>query len=202
MRLKAEVKKNRKTRYSINPLILNRWSPRAFSGEKLPDKELLPLFEAARWAPSSFNHQPWRFIVAKRETPEWKNMFSVMNKWNKSWAVNASALMLLISHKTFEYKHNPSRTHSMDSGTAMQNLSLEATTRGLIVHGMEGFDYAKARRVLKVPKDYQIEALYAIGKRGKKSILPEALQKKETPNTRLPLKQLVFKGHFGRKYIK
>ena len=143
--LSPEIKEKRKPTYSIHPFILNRWSPRAMSGEELTDEELLPLFEAARWAPSSYNNQPWRFLYAKRNTKHWNTFFSLLGEFNQSWCKNAAVLIVVISHQNFEHNNKPSRTHHFDTGAAWENLALEATHRGLVAHGMEGFEYEKAR---------------------------------------------------------
>ncbi len=186
----------RQSDYPIQPLILNRWSPRAMSGGSLSDEELMPLFEAARWAPSSFNGQPWRFILAKRETEHWKPLFELLVEFNQSWVKNASALVLIISHKTFEHNGKPSQTHSFDTGAAWENLALEGSARGLVVHGMQGFDYEKAKTVCNIPDDFQVEAMAAIGKPGKKEDLPPEIQKKELPSERKPLSELVMEGKY------
>lgn len=196
MKFSDEIKKRRKTEYSINPLILNRWSPRAMTGEELSDDELMPLFEAARWAPSSYNGQPWRFIYAKRNTPHWDKLFNLMVEFNQSWAKNAAALVVVVSRKNFEHDESPNVVHSFDSGSAWENLALEAAARGLVTHGMAGFDYEKAKKELKVPDSYKVEAMIAIGKRGKKEELPEQLQEREKPSDRKHLKEIIMEGEF------
>lgn len=175
-----EAQKIRKTNYPINPLILNRWSPRSMTGEEITDEELFPLFEAARWAPSSFNNQPWRFLYAKRNHPDWPLFFNLMVPFNQSWAKNASVLLLILSGKYFEHNSKPCRTHSFDTGAAWACMALEAAWRGLVIHGMEGFDYEQAQITLEIPDSYQVEALIAIGKRAPLKSLPEELQKKRS----------------------
>ena len=187
---------NRIPEYEIDPIILGRWSPRAMSGEPIADEELMPLFEAAKWAPSSFNNQPWRFIYAKRDTEHWQKFFDLLVEGNKVWCKNAALLVVIISHRNFEYNNKPARTHSFDAGAAWENLALEGSRRGLVVHGMQGFNYDMAREVLGVPEDYDVEAMAAIGKRGKKEDLPEKLQAAEAPNQRKPLKELIMEGKF------
>ena len=196
MKLLPEIKKNRKPEYEINPLILNRHSLRAMSGEPLSEEELLPLFEAAKWAPSSFNNQPWRFIYAERNSNHWNAFFNLLNEGNKSWCKNAGVLVVMISRKTMEFKEKPNPTHSFDAGAAWENLALEATSRGLIAHGMVGFDYKKARKELKIPGNFQVEAMCAIGKKGKIKELPENLREMETPNGRKQLKEIIMEGKF------
>ncbi|PIQ75697.1 nitroreductase [Candidatus Peregrinibacteria bacterium CG10_big_fil_rev_8_21_14_0_10_49_24] len=188
---------NRKSDYGINPLLLRRWSPRAMSGDEVSDEELMALFEAARWAPSSYNNQPWRFIYAKRNSEHWDRLFNLMGEFNQSWAKNASVLIVVISGKNFEHNGKPSRTHNFDTGAAWENLALEAVSRDLVAHGMEGFDYEKARNDLEIPDDYDVEAMIAIGKQGKKEDLPQELQEKEFPSDRKPLQDIIMEGTFG-----
>ena len=186
----------RKSTYPILPLILNRWSPRAMTGEAMSDEELMPLFEEARWAPSCYNNQPWRFIYAKRDMPAWKTFFDLMVEFNQSWTKNAAALVVVASAKNFAHNHKPAPTHSFDTGSAWMALALEASHRGLVAHGMQGFDYAKAAKALHIPEDYQVEAMIAIGKRAPKESLEPDLQKKEEPSDRKPLNEIIMEGKF------
>lgn len=184
----------RTSKYPIQSLILNRWSPRAMSGETLTDEELMPLFEAARWAPSSYNAQPWRFIYAKRETPHWKVLFELLSEGNQKWVSHAAVLVVILSHTLFEHNQKPSITHSFDTGAAWCNLALEGCARNLVIHGMQGFDYKKAKKVCQIPDDYQVEAMIAIGKPGDPKTLSSELQSQEKPSTRKPLTELVMEG--------
>ncbi|PIQ77666.1 nitroreductase [Candidatus Peregrinibacteria bacterium CG11_big_fil_rev_8_21_14_0_20_46_8] len=189
-------KTSRKSGYPISDHFLNRWSPRAMSAEPLTDDELMPLFEAARWAPSSYNNQPWRFIYAKRDTEHWEKFFNLMVEFNQNWAKNAAVLVVVVSKKTFDKNEKPSVTHAFDAGAAWENLALEAAHRGLVAHGMEGFDYEKAQRKLNIPDDHEVHAMIAIGKRGKKEDLPEKMQEMEVPSERRPLEEIVMEGSF------
>lgn len=166
------------------------------SGETIQEEELMALFEAARWAPSSYNNQPWRFLYAKRNTEHWEKFLKLMGEFNQGWAKNAAVLVVIISKKTFDHNGKPSATHKFDTGAAWENLALEAETRGLIAHGMEGFDYAKARQVLAVPEDFDVEAMVAIGKKGKKEDLTPDLQKNEVPSDRRALTEIIMEGGF------
>lgn len=195
-KLLPEIKKARKADYDIHPLILNRWSPRAMSGEEFSDKELMTLFEAARWAPSSYNSQPWRFLYAKKNTRHWDTFFNLLGDFNKQWAKNAAVLLVVISKKTFEHNGKPSVTHQFDAGAAWENLALEASHLGLVAHGMEGFDYGKAKKDLKIPDDYDVEAMVALGKRASKDVLPKEMQERELPSNRKPLKDIIIEGPF------
>ena len=182
--------------YDIHSLILNRWSPRSMTGEELTYEMLMSLFEAARWAPSSYNSQPWRFIYAKRNTEHWERFFNLLVEGNKVWAKNAAALVVVIARKNFEFNEKPARTYQFDAGAAWENLALEATSRGLAVHGMQGFDYEKARKDLEIPDNFDVMAMIAIGKRGPRNQLPPQLQEREFPNDRKPLKEIVMEGLF------
>ena len=194
-----EIKANRKTDYPIHPFLHNRWSPRSMTGEEMSDEELMPLFEAARWAPSSYNSQLWQFLYAKRGTPDWNLFYNIMGEFNQSWTKNAAIIGVIISRKLFEHNEKPSKTHSFDTGAAWMSLALEGTARGYVVHGMEGFDYEKARKDLEIPDDYQVEAMFAIGKRAPKEKLPEDLQKREAPSPRRPLKEIITQGKFRKR---
>ncbi|MBI3508482.1 MAG: nitroreductase family protein [Chlamydiia bacterium] len=187
---------HRKSDYPIQPLILNRWSPRAMSGEGLSDAEIFSLFEAARWAPSSYNAQPWRFLYAKKDTPHWKTFFDLLGEFNQSWCDKAALLGVSLARKTFEKNNKPSPTHAYDAGAAWENICLEGTSRGFVVHGMEGFDYQKARSSLKIPLEYEILAMFAIGKKAPKESLSPDLQKREVPSERKKVAEFAFEGHF------
>jgi len=184
----------RNSMYKINPLILNRWSPRSMTGEELSDEEIMSLFEAARWAPSSSNAQPWRFIYAKRNTEQWDKLFNLMFEGNKIWTKNAAVLVVVISRRNYEQNEKPSRTYQYDAGAAWENLALEAATRNLAAHGMAGFDYEKARKDLDIPDIFDVMAMIAIGKRGLKESLPAQLQERETTSDRKPLEEIVMEG--------
>ncbi len=186
----------RKPNYKISEAILKRWSPRSFTGEKISGEELMSLFEAARWAPSSFNGQLWRFIYSHRETEHWDLLFNTLVSFNQSWAKDASALALIISRKHFEMSENPAPTHLFDAGAAWENLALEAVSRNLATHAMEGFDHEKARKDLEIPEEYDVIAVIAIGKQGPKEKLDKEIQKREFPSDRRPLSEIVMEGRF------
>jgi nitroreductase len=192
----SEQTQERKSDFKINPLILNRWSPRSMTGEEIDNDTILSIFEAARWAPSSYNNQPWRFIYAKRNTPYWNKLFNLLAEPNKVWAKNAALLIVVVSSKNFEHNGKFSITHQYDAGAAWENLALESSSRGLVAHGMQGFDYEKAREDLDIPDTFDVMAMAAIGKQGPKENLPLNLQEKEDPNNRKPLKDLVMEGKF------
>ncbi len=188
---------HRTAAHPIYPLFLDRWSPRAMSGEALTETELMTLFEAARWAPSSGNFQPWRFLYARRDTDFWPPFLDLLKPSNREWAARAGALVVVISRTHFEGDGRACVTHSFDSGAAWQNLALQAWLHNLVAHGMEGFDYERARRVLRVPEGYAVEAMIALGHPGNKAELSESLQKREKPNNRRPLSETVCEGPFS-----
>jgi nitroreductase len=186
---------NRITEYNIDDVFLKRYSPRAMSGEKITEEELMTLFEAGRWAPSSMNSQPWRFIYAMRETPPFENFLSFLKEHNRSWCKNASVLVVLISKNNLD-DGSLSIPHSFDSGSAFENLALQATQMNLVAHPMGGFDKNLAKEKLGVPNDYTIEIMIAIGKHGKIEDLPKELQEREKPSQRKNLEEIVFEGEF------
>jgi len=187
--------------YAIDPLFLERWSPRAFTPEIISEADLLKLFEAARWAPSSYNSQPWRFIYARRGTAHWDKLLGLLNEFNQSWAKGAAALAIVVSKETMavpgQDKEIPSHSHSFDAGAAWAMLALQATRLGWQAHGMVGFDIPRAASELKVPAGYRVEAAIAIGKPGDKSQLPEGLRARETPSPRHPVSATAFEGTFS-----
>jgi nitroreductase len=194
----SDTEKVRRATNPINPLILNRWSPRSMTGEEIDNEDIMSLFEAARWAPSSYNNQPWRFIYAKRNTEHWQRLFNLLAEGNKTWAKNSALLVVVISRKNFEYNEKPARTYQFDAGSAWENLALEASSRDLVAHGMQGFDYEKARVDLEIPTDFEVMAMIAIGKKGSKEILPPELQEKEKPTDRKPLKDIIMQGIYRK----
>lgn len=194
--LDKEVQSHRKAEYPIHNLFLNRWSPRAMTGEKISDEELFPLFEAAKWAPSSYNGQPWRFLYAKKGSKHWETFFELLLKGNQEWAQNASCLVVILSRRHFDTNGKPERTHTFDAGAAWMSLALQATHQGLATRGMQGLNYEKARRDLKIDKEYEVEAMIAIGKRGSKETLSSKFQEAEHPNQRHALKEIIHEGGF------
>jgi nitroreductase len=187
----------RKPDFAIEPLLVDRWSPRGMSGEEISRDELMALFEAARWAPSSFNAQQWRALYARRNADQWQVFFDLLVDANKAWAKNAAVLILFLSRQRFEYNNEPSVTHSYDTGAAWQNFALQGFRQGLVVHGMEGFDYDRARTELRIPEEYSVEAMAAVGRPAPKEVLPEKLQARETPTLRRKIEDSVREGPFS-----
>ena len=195
---KKEVAKVRGADQGVHPLIFNRWSPRSMTGEEMTEEELMALFNAAKWAPSSYNNQPWRFLYARKNTASWPIFFNLMIEFNQGWAKNAAALVVIISHKNFEHNDKPSMTHSFDTGAAWMAMALEGSFRGYVVHGMEGFNYEKARKDLNIPDTYQVEAMAAVGKRAPLEQLSPDLQKKESPSMRKETQEIAIEGLFKK----
>src|SRR2546423_1181070 len=186
----------RKPDHPIEKLLLDRWSPRAMSGEEISHEELMRLFEAARWAPSSFNTQQWRALYAHRGREHWQTLLDLLVDANKAWAKNAAVLVVFISRRNFDHNDEPSVTHSYDCGAAWENFALQGFHQGLVVHGMQGFDYDRARKELKIPDEFHIEAMAAVGKPGEKEVLPEKLQAREIPSDRRNVSESIFEGPF------
>jgi len=164
------------------------------SGESISQDELNALFEAARWAPSAGNTHPWRILFAHRDSEHWSLFFGLLVERNQVWCRNAAVLLLFISRRTNEQTGRALITHSYDTGAAWENLALQGTLEGLVVHGMAGFDYARAKTTLNIPDDFQVEAMAAVGRPGPLTVLPEDFQARESPNTRRPITELVFEG--------
>ena len=182
----------------IEPIFLQRWSPRAFTGEAMDQTTLLAIFEAARWAPSSYNSQPWRFVYAHRDTPAWERLFGLLAPSNQSWAHRAAVLLVVVSKETMAPRGTemPSHSHSFDAGSACENLALQATALGWHTHGMVGFDIPRAAAELSVPAGYRVEAMIAIGRQGDRAVLSEPYAGMEQPNARNPVSSFAFEGVF------
>lgn len=189
-----DVHKHRKPDHPIEDLFIRRWSPRAMSGEAVDRKDLMRLFEAARWAPSSYNGQQWRFYYAFKGTPHWDSFYGLMIEFNQQWTAKAGVLIVVCSRTTFEHNDKPSHTHSFDTGAAWQNLALQGATMNLVVHAMQGFDYDKARQVLKLPDHIAVEAMVAVGHPGDPAELPEGMREREVPSGRKPVAEIAFEG--------
>ncbi|OWT80109.1 MULTISPECIES: nitroreductase family protein [unclassified Achromobacter] len=194
-------KHTRKAEHPISEIFLERWSPRAYTGEEISEAALLTILEAARWAPSAYNMQPWRFIYARKGTAHWDRLLATLNEFNQSWARNASALVVVVSAENGtppgKDQPVPNASHSFDTGAAWGFLALQASLEGWQAHGMAGIDRDKARIDLGVPAGYRIEAAVAIGKPGDKSTLPEALQAREVYSPRQPLANIAAEGKFS-----
>ena len=185
--------------YPIHPLIASRRSIRAFATKSIEPETLTSLMEAARWAPSSMNEQPWSFIVAvKANRSDFDRLLGCLLEFNVQWAQHAPVLLLSVAKLTFG-SGELNRHAFHDVGQAIANLTFQATVSGLLVHQIAGFDIEKARREFSIPQDYEPVAVAAIGYPGNSAELPEKLRKKdENPRKRKPLTTFVFEGGWGR----
>jgi nitroreductase len=185
--------------HPIHELLRTRWSPRAFSDKFVSPEVLRSLFEAARWAPSSSNEQPWTFIVGTKDDPEnFSRVLSTLVEFNQHWAKHAPVLGLAVSRLEFAQSGKPNRNAFYDTGAAMANLTLEATSQGLFVHQMGGFDHLKAVDVFGIPKGWEPIAAFAVGYPGDPQSLPEGYREREhTPRARKPLCEFVVTGRWG-----
>jgi hypothetical protein len=191
----------RRADHPVDPLFLDRWSPRAFDGSDLPDADLMTMFEAARWAPSAFNSQPWHFLYAKRGDVDWDRFLALLIPWNQSWAHSASVLVYIVSDTlpmTDRETKAPvfSSTHSFDTGAAWLSLALQASLMGYHAHGMSGIQYELARTELAIPERYIINAACVIGRIGDPAMLDEKMRAREVPSDRKPQSDFVFRGNF------
>ncbi len=193
---KLKTAPHRQPQYPVDSLFPNRWSPRAMTGAKVSRETMLTLFEAAHWAPSSNNGQPWRFVYALRGGEAWAGMMALLAPGNQTWCANAGALIVMASRNDFEYNGKPNKTHSFDTGAAWMSLALQASLLGLTAHGMAGFDYGAAIDAVGLPDGYSVEAMCAIGYPGDAAVLPENLRALEKPNGRRPVSELFFENRF------
>jgi nitroreductase len=187
------------TQYPVHELISRRWSPRAFADRLVPESDLRRVLEAARWAPSSSNEQPWSFLVATKAYPEdYQKLFSCLVPGNQLWVGQAPVLMLSVANLVFEEDGSPNRHAMHDVGLAVENLILQATALGLFVHQMAGFDVDKVRELFKIPAHHEPAAMIALGYLGDPETLPGKLRLRELePRTRKTLTEFVFTGRWG-----
>lgn len=182
--------------YPILPMFTERWSPRAFADKPVTEEQVLTMIEAARWAPSGSNLQPWRFIYGLKGTQEFETLLSLLIPFNEGWAKNAGALVFITSVTSFDGQRQ-NLTNSFDAGAAWMSLALQAQSMGLVAHGMAGIEYEKAPLILELSPLLKVEAAVAIGYQGDASTLPEGLQTREVASDRQPLEAMAFKGRFS-----
>jgi len=193
------MQKTAVTDHAVHDLIRNRWSPRAFSDKPVEPTVLASLFEAARWAASSYNDQPWSYLVATKDDPEnFTKMVGVLVEFNQNWAKNAPVLAISVARRNFAHDGTPNRNAQYDTGAATALLSVEATARGLVVHQMAGFDPEKARKTFGIPEGWDAMAAIAVGYPGNPDSLPPKLKDRElAPRTRKPIREFVMTGSWG-----
>jgi len=188
------------TQYPIHDLLLQRWSPRAFDERLIEPEKLRSLLEAARWAPSSNNEQPWRLVVATKDNQTaYDRLLACLVEGNRKWAYRAPVLILSVASLNFEDGAKPNRHAFHDTGMAVENLVLQATALGLVAHQMAGFDVEKARVDLAIPSGFEPIAMIAVGYPGDPAVLPDYLRERELkPRDRRPIKDFVFSGQWGK----
>jgi nitroreductase len=187
------------TQYPVTELIRERWSPRAFSDKSVSPEILQSLFEAARWAPSSSNEQPWTFLVgAKGDGNTFNKILGTLVEFNQTWAKHAPVLVIAVSELAFAKNGQPNRNAFYDTGAAVSQLTTEATSRGLFVHQMAGFDPRKAVEAFAIPNGWEPIAVFALGYPGDPQTLPDTLRERElAPAKRKPLHEFVMSGNWG-----
>ena len=187
--------------HPIDPIFLERWSPRAFDASHMPLSDLMTMLEAARWAPSAYNIQPWRFVFARRDDTCWPDYLSLLDPFNAGWAKHASALVFLASDTLMpageDGVRKPSGYHSFDAGAAWAHLALQATALGYHAHAMAGVFFERAAATLSLPAHFQVQIAIAIGSRGHTAQLPPGLIEREQPSPRRPLSETVFAERFA-----
>jgi len=189
------------TDYPIQKVLTDRWSPYAFSDKPVSETDVRSLFEAARWAPSSFNEQPWRYLVAlKSDRDQFDKLLSVLVEKNQEWAKRAPVLALGLVKKTFTKNGKPNRVAHHDLGLASANLTVEATARGLTVHQMAGILPDKAREIFDIPDDFEAWTGIAVGYLTDSDAPEELLERDRKTPTRKPQSEWVFQGRFGEAW--
>jgi len=196
----SPLNKSADTKLNLHPFVRERWSPRAFSEKSVSVDDLQLLLEAARWAPSCSNEQPWRFIVARKEDKEaFAKIVSVLDEGNQVWTLHAPVLMLTVAKKTFGQTGAPNRWGPHDVGLALGSLITQASAMGIFVHPMAGFDPDKARTVFHIPDDFEAMTAVAVGYLGDPNTLPDKLRERELARrTRKPLSEVAFGPEWGQ----
>lgn len=189
---------DRTAAFPIDPIFIERWSPRAFHPEPMPTEALLTILEAARWAPSAYNVQPWRFLYALRDDAHWPRFLSLLDSFNQSWAGSASALVFLLSDTGTDdaAQQQASPIRSFDTGAAWSHIALQAVRLGYHAHAMAGIAFEAARTSLAVPPRFRIEIAVALGRRADPETLPPQLREREWPSPRRSLTETAFAGPF------
>lgn len=182
--------------HPIEEILQKRWSPNGFSSEKIDQETINSLFEAARWAPSAFNEQPWRYIYATQDSPEQFEKISKLLMDGNSWAKNAFILVLICAHKKLAYNNKDNSHYKYDTGAATQNINIQAASLGLVTHEMAGFFTDKAIETYKLPEEIEPIAMMAIGKYDPSNLSDDLKQRESKPRTRNPIEEFVFKGEF------
>ncbi len=192
------MKKTTPTQFNIHPHIEQRWSTRAFDTKSVEPEKIKSLLEAARWAASAFNEQPWRFIVGTDHNPTYKKILETLVEWNQIWAGQAPVLILNVAKRSFTHNGKKNVTFKYDLGQAVANMAIEAVNQGLFSHQMSGFDAEKAGQLFQIPEDYQAISVIAVGYYKENAELPQDMLDGELkPRVRKAFNELVFDGTFG-----
>ncbi|MFC0205570.1 nitroreductase family protein [Novosphingobium soli] len=183
----------------IEKLIVERWSPRAFDGTEIPQEDLDTILEAAGWAPSAYNVQPWTFLYARKGDANWDLFLAQLVEFNQGWAKDAGAIVYIVSDKYMrsEQGNSDNHSHSFDAGAAWALAAIQAQALGYHTHGMTGLKFGEAEAALGIPADHRLEAAFTIGRQGDKSVLPDFLQEREVPSHRKPLAEIAKAGKFA-----
>ncbi len=187
---------HRSADHPVESLFLRRWSPRAMAGTPVAQADLDRLLEAARWAPSTYNEQEWRFRYAHRDGPHWATFFDLLVPGNQAWCRPAGVLLVVGSQTVFARNGKPNPVHAFDAGAAFENFCLQGAAMGLVVHGMAGFDRERARTALRFPEQVAVQAMVAVGHPGDPAALPAELREKEVPSGRKPIADTSGEGPF------
>jgi nitroreductase len=192
------MKKPAITKYKINPLLEERWSPRAFDSKPVEKEKIQSILEAARWSPSSFNEQPWRFIVGAKGSKTHQMIFDTLIDFNQKWTISADVLVLTIGKKTLSSNGKPNDVFQYDLGQSVAHMTVQATHDGLFMHQMGGFSKEKAVSLFNIPEDYEPVTAFALGYIGKPEDLDANFRKmEESPRQRKPLSEIAFENTFG-----
>ncbi|NTF33370.1 nitroreductase family protein [Rhizobium skierniewicense] len=190
---------SRQSEYPVDPIFLDRWSPRAFDGKGMPREHLLTILDAAHWAPSSSNQQPWRFVFSHNGTENFETFVSLLMEGNQRWAKNAAVLLFVLSRDhtiSRDGEKKPATTHSFDAGAAWLSLAMQSHMLGYHAHAMAGIFKDKIVETLGIPEGFVVEAAVAIGTMADKETLPPELAEREIPSARMPLSEVAFEGRF------
>lgn len=191
------IENYRKPDKKIEDLFWHRFSPRSLSGEALSEDAVLTILEAARFAPSAFNEQPWRFIYSLKDDKAWQEILECLVEFNQNWAKKSGALVIVLAKNNFSHNNQVNKTAQFDTGAAWQNLALQTRALGLVAHGMSGFDYEKLKEKFKVSDEFLIIATIALGFPGDINDLSEDLKEKEKPSNRHKLEKISSKDVFN-----
>jgi len=186
----------RTTDTQLDPIFLNRWSPRAFDRSDMPEADLATILDAARFSPSASNLQPWRFLYARRGDTNWERFLSYLVPSNRAWAENASVLFYVLSDRHADGKETAGYTHSFDAGAAWAMLAIQATMLGYHTHAMAGVHFAEAAAGLGVPNSFRVEAAIALGRIGDPATLSEYQRAREFPSARKARDEVAYPGDF------